>query len=123
MPRLRWCWVVHACELYYWGDIDTHGFAILDQLRGHFPHTQSLLMDQATLLAHAQQWGSEPQALLRDLPRLNAEETALFNDLRDNRLRLNLRLEQERISFGWLEQVLAALPLLKISSQLDPVAP
>ncbi len=25
-------------DLFYWGDIDTHGFAILDQLRGHFPH-------------------------------------------------------------------------------------
>ena len=48
----------------------------------------------------------EPQPLLRDLPRLSAEETALYNDLRDNRLRSNLRLEQERISFGWLQQAL-----------------
>lgn len=97
---------LHACELYYWGDIDTHGFAILDQLRVHFPHTQSLLMDRATLLAHAQQWGNEPQPLLRDLPRLVPAEAELFNTLRDNRLQPHLRLEQERISFGWLEQAL-----------------
>ena len=48
----------------------------------------------------------EPQPLLRDLPRLSAEETVLYNDLRYNRLRSNLRLEQERISFGWLQQAL-----------------
>ncbi|HGG59191.1 MAG TPA: hypothetical protein ENK26_04645, partial [Gammaproteobacteria bacterium] len=35
-------------ELYYWGDIDTHGFAMLDQLRGRHPHARSLLMDEAT---------------------------------------------------------------------------
>ena len=24
-------------EIYYWGDIDTHGFAIFNQLRGFLP--------------------------------------------------------------------------------------
>ena len=28
---------LHRCPLHYWGDIDTHGFAILDRLRAHFP--------------------------------------------------------------------------------------
>jgi len=39
-------------ELVYWGDIDTHGFHILDQLRARFPEVASLLMDEATLTAH-----------------------------------------------------------------------
>lgn len=102
---------LHQRAVYYWGDIDTHGFAILDQLRAQLPHAKSLLMDQATLLAHATQWGDEPQPTLRDLPRLTEVERALFDELRDNRLRVGLRLEQERISFGWLQQALAALPL------------
>lgn len=102
-------WLQH-CSVYYWGDIDTHGFAILDQLRAHLPHVQSLLMDRATLLAHAAHWGDEPQPSLRDLPRLTVEESALFDELRDNRLRAGLRLEQERIGFGWVQQALAALP-------------
>lgn len=101
---------LHQREVYYWGDIDTHGFAILDQLRAHLPQVHSLLMNQATLLAHAAQWGDEPQPVLRDLPRLTNEERALFDELRDNRLRVGVRLEQERISFGWLQQALAALP-------------
>jgi len=100
-------WLRH-CTVVYWGDIDTHGFAILDQLRAHLPHTQSLLMDNATLLAHRAQWGVEPQPLLRDLPRLTPDEAAVFNTLRDNRLQPGLRLEQERIGFGWLRQVLSA---------------
>jgi len=100
---------LNACELHYWGDIDTHGFAILDQLRAHFRHAQSLLMDRATLLAHRAQWGTEPQPLTRDLPRLNPAESDLYNILRDNRLRPNLRLEQERISFGWVCKALTVL--------------
>lgn len=98
------------CRIHYWGDIDTHGFAILDQLRAHLPQTQSLLMDNATLMAHAAQWGTEPQPVLRDLPRLTAVENAVYNQLRDNRLGSKLRLEQEHIGFGWLQQALVALP-------------
>lgn len=97
------------CQVFYWGDIDTHGFAILDQLRTHLPHAGSLLMDRATLLAFKAQWGVEEKPTRRDLTRLNTEERALYDDLRDNRLHPNLRLEQERIGFGWVETALAAL--------------
>ena len=103
---------LHRCAVHYWGDIDTHGFAILDQLRATLPHVQSLLMDRATLLAHADHWGEEPQPLTRNLPRLTAEEGALFDDLRDNRLRPRLRLEQERVGFGWVQQALACFKSL-----------
>ena len=48
--------------------------------------------------------------LSRDLPRLTLDERAVFDSLRDNRLRARVRLEQERIGFGWLLQALAALP-------------
>ena len=95
------------CPIYYWGDIDTHGFAILDQLRARFAQVESFLMDRATLLAFESQWGEESAPTLRDLPRLTPPEQVLYDDLRDNRLRKNLRLEQERIGFEWVK---AALP-------------
>ncbi len=98
-----------ASPLYYWGDIDTHGFAILDQLRSSFDHVESLLMDRRTLLAFEALWGVEEQQTLRALPRLNREESALYDDLRDNRLRQNLRLEQERIGFSWVESAIQNL--------------
>lgn len=99
-----------SCALYYWGDIDTHGFAILDQLRAHHPHTTSFLMDRQTLLAHRPQWTDEPQPTLRDLTRLSPDESALYDDLRWLRLHEKpLRLEQERIGFATVAQAAARL--------------
>jgi hypothetical protein len=106
LKQARW---LHDCHIHYWGDIDTHGFAILDELRSHFPHAESLLMDSETLLAHEPLWGSEETPSQRELSRLSPAEQAIYNDLRDNRLRINLRLEQERISFGWLQNALLSL--------------
>ena len=97
--------------IHYWGDIDTHGFAILDQLRAHFAHVESFLMDRATLFAHRVHWVEEARPTLRDLSRLSPDERALFDDLRWKRLAdTPLRLEQERIGFGWVEAALATLP-------------
>lgn len=101
-------WLKH-CRIYYWGDIDTHGFAMLDQLRNQFEQVESFLMDRATLLAFAVQWGSETRPTSRELSRLTPDEQALYDDLRDNRLRNNLRLEQEHIGFEWVQAALAAL--------------
>ncbi|MEP6972371.1 MAG: DUF2220 domain-containing protein, partial [Betaproteobacteria bacterium] len=103
LARSRW---LLDCSLVYWGDIDTHGFAILNQLRGQFDAVTSILMDRATLLAHEAHWGSEDKPSRADLPRLNADERALYDDLRDNRIRNGLRLEQERISYGWVQRQL-----------------
>ena len=96
---------LQQCGLHYWGDIDTHGFAILDQLRAQFPHAQSFLMDHDTLLVHQAQWTLEPQPTQRDLPRLNETERWVYDDLRWRRLRDEpLRLEQERINFSRVER-------------------
>ncbi|WP_242468258.1 Wadjet anti-phage system protein JetD domain-containing protein [Burkholderia plantarii] len=99
----RW---LSNCALHYWGDIDTHGFAILDQLRERFPQVESFLMDRATLIAHEVFWGNESNQVVRNLSRLTVPERELFDDLRDNRIRATLRLEQERIAFGWLRAAL-----------------
>jgi len=59
-------------------------------------------MDRATLVAHEAFWGEESDQVTRDLPRLTAQERELFDDLRDNRIRHGLRLEQERVGFEWV---------------------
>ena len=97
-------------QLYYWGDIDTHGFAILDRLRRFFPQVKSLLMDRATLLANVDLWTYESEPHREPLTRLSPAEAALYADLREDRLGTRVRLEQERIGFGHLERVLAELP-------------
>ena len=67
---------LRQCHVHYWGDIDTHGFAILDRLRAHLPHARSLLMDRATLLEFEVHWGVEDTPTQRDLIRLNDDERA-----------------------------------------------
>jgi hypothetical protein len=94
-------------DVVYWGDIDTHGFVILDRLRQRFPHVRSMLMDRATLLAHRSQWVAESSPSTVGLNCLDAEETALYHDLMADALGPSVRLEQERVSFAAIEQAMA----------------
>jgi hypothetical protein len=93
-------------SLNYWGDIDTHGFAILNRLRGRFPHARSMLMDRETLLAHSGQWVREPNPVDTSLDLLDPAETALYHDLLSHALGPSVRLEQERVRFAALEEAL-----------------
>jgi hypothetical protein len=106
LAQSRW---LKCCAIHYWGDIDTHGFGILHQLRGHFEHVTSFLMDRETLDAHVAFWGVEDKQLRAELRRLTPQERALYDDLRDNRIREGLRLEQEHIGYRWLNDRLEGL--------------
>lgn len=89
-------------EVQYWGDLDTHGFAILHQLRAWLPQTRSLLMDRATLLEHRDRWVREPSPTAARLDRLTSEENELYTDVVSDRLGDAVRLEQERIDWNWV---------------------
>ena len=93
-------------DIVYWGDIDTHGLVILDRLRGLFPHVASMLMDRATLLAHRGQWVTEPSPARDALRHLDDAEAALYQDLRTGAFGFPVRLEQERVSFGAIEDAI-----------------
>jgi hypothetical protein len=90
---------LHNRTIHYWGDIDTHGFAILDQLRASFPHVRSLLMDRAVFLNHREFWTTESNPLRRDLQRLTAEEQATLEVLHSQAGLAAPRLEQEKLPF------------------------
>ena len=96
--------------LFYWGDIDTHGFAILDRLRASFPQARSLLMDRETLIEHRPLWVEETARHPGPLVRLTEAERALFEELTGDQLGERVRLEQERIAFGWVQRALSVLP-------------
>lgn len=93
-------------ELVYWGDIDTHGFAILSNLRSRLPAVASMLMDHRTLLAHPLQWSEEATPTGRSLSHLTGSETDCYHDLVEDRYGRAVRLEQERVRFSLLEQAL-----------------
>lgn len=107
--RLPW---LQGLPCGYWGDLDTHGFAILDRLRRHLPHVRSLLMDPDTLLDHRALWTQEASPLgEQDLPRLTDLERDTYQGLTHHRWGPRLRLEQERIGweYAW-RRVQEALP-------------
>jgi hypothetical protein len=97
---------LHEKEIVYWGDIDTHGFDILNRLRTRFASVRSILMNRDTLLAHRRQWVTEPNPTSRSLVHLSADETALYTDLVEGTFGSHLRLEQERVRFSTLARTL-----------------
>ncbi|HTO00884.1 MAG TPA: Wadjet anti-phage system protein JetD domain-containing protein, partial [Microthrixaceae bacterium] len=97
--RMRW---LSEVPVWYWGDLDTHGFAILNRLRASLPQTTSFLMDRESLLQHRDRWGEEPSPTSASLDRLNADESALYVDLVGDRYGPGVRLEQERLDWGWV---------------------
>ncbi|MCY0908435.1 MAG: DUF2220 family protein [Sulfobacillus thermotolerans] len=101
-----------ALPLYYWGDLDTHGFAILDELRRYVPQAQALLMDEETLLAFQEFWDREHRPSTHTLTRLTDAENALYEKLQQHHFGDHVRLEQERIPFHWLMQRLSELGIL-----------
>jgi hypothetical protein len=94
-------------DLVYWGDLDTHGFAILNGLRQCFPRARSMLMDRDTLLAHRGQWVTEPSPTRAALNLLTPAEQELYHALSANAFGSAVRLEQERVSFTALEAALS----------------
>ncbi len=104
LERLRACQWLCAASLYYWGDLDLHGFHILAQLRGYFLHTESVLMDAKTYQAHPEHLhgGTIPEHGPPDL--LTPGEQQVYQVLRTNPQKN--RLEQEHISHEYIVQIL-----------------
>lgn len=91
----------------YWGDIDTHGFAILSQLRSVASHATSVLMDRATLLANRSFWVREPAQHRNALSCLTDVEADLYRSLLGDELGTAVRLEQEFVRFDLVAAALS----------------
>lgn len=97
----RSCW--------YWGDLDTWGFHLLESARLKLPEIVSILMDEATLAAHDHQRSREPAPFTGALggvltqSELNALKLLQVNPARG-------RLEQEKLPASFVAAALAVLP-------------
>ena len=89
--------------IYYWGDIDLDGFAILSRLRGYYPQTQSLMMDASTMQKF---YTLKVQALHtskeKNLEHLTDKERNLYQKI-INEFGESFRIEQERIPFSYVK--------------------
>lgn len=102
---------LQSADVVYWGDIDSHGFAILDRARKAVPQIRSVLMDEATLLAHRPLWVEEP-ALCANVAydELTPGEKSVYEHLRAGTWGGRVRLEQERLEWSAsLKQLTEAL--------------
>ena len=93
-------------NITYWGDLDTHGFAMLNEVRRFLPQTCSMLMTEEILMTHQTLWSVENKPFKGELSKLTYAEQQVFHALQDDILGKGVRLEQERIDF---KKVKAAL--------------
>ncbi len=100
-------WAASA-PLVYWGDLDTHGFAILNRLRAQALAPRTVLMDLCTLDAFGDLWVPEPSPATGALAYLEPDELAVVDGLGE---RGGVRLEQERIPWAY------ALAALRVASE------
>ena len=101
LKNIEW---LKSKKIYYWGDIDTHGFAILSQIRGYFPQVGSILMDEELIEKYRYLGVEEPKAkrFLGELDNLSLEEEKVFERLKSDDSLKGLRIEQERVPLFYL---------------------
>lgn len=103
VTSLKNCIWLKNYSLFYFGDLDEHGFLILSDFRKYFPDTKSFCMDKKTLETF-DSFRAEGKSLAGEsIPEnLTWEEKAVFKELRADKGRN--RLEQERITLGYLQE-------------------
>ncbi|MFC4857378.1 Wadjet anti-phage system protein JetD domain-containing protein [Actinophytocola glycyrrhizae] len=97
-------WLTDTPHLYYWGDIDAHGYEILNGWREDGLPVTSILMDSTTYDTYARFGTSTDQngnplkpGNPKPLPRLTPDEHAMYRRLLDPAFSGHRRIEQERI--------------------------
>lgn len=95
VTKLKELDLLSKSNIYYWGDIDPSGFEILNSLRGYYPESKSLYMDNTTLQNYSefivQIRGFKEMELLN----LTKAESNLYKSLFCDGYQI--RLEQENI--------------------------
>ena len=91
-------------RILYFGDLDTHGLAILAECRRLFPQTESVLMDLPTFERWRDFAVTEPKGAALSPEYLTPVERALADVLSEG----HLRLEQERIPLDTVRGALLA---------------
>ncbi|MDQ7023921.1 MAG: DUF2220 family protein [Candidatus Gracilibacteria bacterium] len=89
-------------EIFYWGDIDSHGFKILGNLRKYFPQTKSIFMNQKLFIKFQDYIVKGEKISESEIEKLkenlNKEEFELLKYVNLN----NFRLEQENINQNYI---------------------
>jgi len=91
--------------IFYWGDIDEHGFQILHQIRSYYPHVKSVMMDEVTFSKFQDCHVKGESSNSQKLDQLTPSEMSLYSILR--LLENKNRLEQEKIPQDYANNIIA----------------
>ncbi len=105
-------WLANS-NIYYWGDIDEHGFQILHQLRSYYPQVKSVLMDKDTFERFQQFSVTGQRNKSENLNLLDENEASMYRFLKSQESKN--RLEQEKISQAYANGILFELLSLQCS--------
>lgn len=97
--------ILHNGKIFYWGDLDEHGYILLSQIREIYPHVTSVLMEEKTVLAHQNEMFTHYFLNKTSPSGLTEEEQMGFEILK----RENGRIEQERINQEYIINYFANL--------------
>jgi hypothetical protein len=100
-------WIAQT-RTYYWGDLDTHGLAILARMRARLPDLIPILMDAETLMVNRALWVTE-KVQHPPVDGLPAAQQEVFHLLTGESATRGVRLEQERLSWEPTWQRLCAV--------------
>lgn len=100
---IRW---LPESSIYYWGDVDAEGYAILDRLRQSLGRVQSLLMTRPTFDSYQHLATPGNGSDLRELSHLDSQERECYEYI----CRTNQRLEQEHLPLDALLHEISRYP-------------
>ncbi len=107
--RLKNIWWLNDKKIFYWWDLDSHGFKILSICRKYYNQTESIFMDKAVYDAFDKYKWTWKILSVSECEKignfLDSEEKAMLNFLNEN----SLRLEQENVSQGYVNKNLINL--------------
>jgi hypothetical protein len=95
-----------TAEIYYWGDLDEAGFAMLNSIRTLYSHVKSLFMDIETVTFHEKEILPQPAPYKpKHLPLLFPSEQAAYLKM----AAVNGRIEQEKLQQDYIATGLCKL--------------
>lgn len=104
LNNVKW---FNSKKIYYFGDLDEHGFDILSSYRRFYPNIQSFCMEKSDWNKHLQYAVVGKKLESSRIPEnLIAEENEVFQIIRKS---TQNRIEQERISVSYIQEKLNLL--------------
>ena len=91
-------WIEEADDVYYWSDLDTNGFQMLNNMRKIYPKIHSFLMNTETIKLTKQFAVEDTGSDFERFEHLTPAEDECFIYLKEKRL----RIEQEKIPWSYV---------------------